>query len=348
MLLSISCLTPRCRRDRRLTARRPAYGATMQNSWRVCGLLGPPRQGGTSTTPSGRRVDSGLEQNAVLGASAGLQRDDALDLTSWPHHASARRGRASTRRSWRRPPRPAAPHSAPRLVGPTPPQPASGVAGWRPRRGRIVRRRIGRGASVSSRRCLASVSYTGESATPPSAGRARGGGDRERTGREPDPAVSAPSSGTPVTTGRSATLHSAARSGRRGQAPMTTPTQVRARVRRASTVSAVWLSVPSAAVATTSTGASSPAAMSARVSGGSSATGPATRPALHEHEVVGGASSVPRRCRGRRHRGRPGSAGGRGRGAVRERASPPRYARTSRPISARSPHSAGPTPVSRA
>ncbi len=64
---------------------------------------------------------------------------------------------------------------------------------------------------------------------------------------------------------RSWRLHSAARSGSRGHAPITMPRQRRPRRSIASTVSAVWLSVPRPARATTTSGASSRCATSAIV-----------------------------------------------------------------------------------
>ena len=83
--------------------------------------------------------------------------------------------------------------------------------------------------------------------------------------RRPAPSGTTPSSGRPVTAGRSMRLHRAARSGSVGQAPITIPTQLRLRVRSASTVSAVWLRVPRPAPATTSTEADKAAATSASV-----------------------------------------------------------------------------------
>src|SRR3954447_1584060 len=64
---------------------------------------------------------------------------------------------------------------------------------------------------------------------------------------------------------RSSRLHRAARSGSAGQEPITIPRQRSPRRRIASTVSAVWLSVPRPARASTSSGASSRCATSAIV-----------------------------------------------------------------------------------
>ena len=140
--------------------------------------------------------------------------------------------------------------AAPRAPAPRRrPSPARGPARGRCRGSRLSSSRLG------SLPCA--TQWTGQSVR---AGLANAAGSRP-----PAPAGRRRAAARPSTAGRSTRLQRAARSGSAGQAPMTTPAQVSPRRRSSSTVSSVWLSVPSPAAATTSTGAPSIAATSASV-----------------------------------------------------------------------------------
>ena len=185
---------------------------------------------------------------AVLRAPAGLQRDDPLDLDL----------------------RPAPPH--PHLVGELQQRVQRLVGQPQHLENLRFRQPFTPLEDLVAGRCRGSRTWSSSRlGSLPCAAESRGQsvtretGERGRDRAHPHRRRRRPRSGTPVTAGRSTRLQRAARSGSAGHAPMTTPRQFSPRRRSSATVSSVWLSVPSPAAATTSTGAASFAATSASV-----------------------------------------------------------------------------------
>ena len=283
---------------------------------------------------------------AVLGAAAGLDRDDALDLDlgAAPAHAAprarARAGRAGAS---------SGSCSTASTCASSSPRPSSSTCVAGGRRGcrqrlrpsavglvmAIVAEDSSRSGSVPHRRCRRAPGQPGP------------GGEQELGGvQRPAPAGSAPASGRAASVSRSRTLLRQARSGSAGQAPITTPASARPRCAMASRVSAVWLSVPSAGSGHDQRrSAPSSRARSARVAPSSSKRTSSPPGALDEHQVaVGGeladagrrSGEVERRPARQAGRPPPGRAG-RGTGPARAGRSTPASRRTS----SRSPGSAG-------
>ena len=256
----------------------PRTAATMQNS------VAPVSAVCLAASTSDRDVEPGrahrrVEQArlgaevAVLGAAAGLERDDALDLDLGPHHL-IRTSCASSSSS------------------------SSASSGSRSTSstcvlGQAVALLEHLGAGDVEDLDTASSSRLGSRATcQPSVERrpvrdARDWRTRPGSSASPRPSAIAPEQRHARHRGQVDEVAAVGEVGLGGPAPTTTPGAASARDGAArATVSAVWLSVPSPAAATTSTGAASSAARSASVQPSVVERDEQPARALDEHEVV--------------------------------------------------------------